>query len=391
MLLSSADRGENLSPAVTTVQSDGKRSSIGSARAADRRRRRHGTADLGCRAAAPLPGGGEPARAGHGRLAAPQLHQRRRRADRDEHVRREPPEARRALPRGRPRRDQRGGGQARPRRAPGLRPRGLHRRLDRPARGERGDVARGPCSAFAEQAAPPRRSRRRPVHGRDVLRPGRAGDRDRRGPLRLGPADRRDDDLRRGRRDDRRRRRSRGGRSSGAAWASRRSGRTTAPGRRRRSTPSRRCRRRDLPLAAMPNIGLASMSGGRVDLPARGARVLRRVRRPCAGARRDGDRRLLRHDADRDRRDPGRARRAARAPRAARGRRARAGGGGRARGASRPASPPTSARAGSSPRSRSIRRSGPTTRACSRSRPRSATPGSAPTWTSTTTRPPGSG
>ena len=63
-----------------------------------------------------------------------------------------------------------------------------------------------------------------------------------------------------------------------------------------------------LPLAALPNIGLASLSGGRVDLPACDARVLRRVRRAGAQPRRAGDRRLLRHDPDRDRGDPRRGR-----------------------------------------------------------------------------------
>ena len=77
-------------------------------RAADRRRRRDGLARLRRVAAAALPGGGEHPRAGHDRLRPPQLHQRRRRADRDEHLRREPPQAGRALPRGRAPADQRG-------------------------------------------------------------------------------------------------------------------------------------------------------------------------------------------------------------------------------------------------------------------------------------------
>ena len=122
-------------------------------RAADRRRRRHGLARLRRVAAAALPGGGEHPRAGHGRLRPPQLHQRRRRADRDEHLRREPPQARGALPRGRARADQRGRGEARPRRAPGLRQGGLHRRLDRPARRARGGLARGSRAALRRAGA----------------------------------------------------------------------------------------------------------------------------------------------------------------------------------------------------------------------------------------------
>ena len=74
----------------------------------------------------------------------------------------------------------------------------------------------------------------------------------------------------------------------------------------RRGHPGRprRAQRDDgngLPLAAMPNIGLASMAGNRDHLPARLARVLRRVRRARTEPRRPGDRRLLRDDADRDR------------------------------------------------------------------------------------------
>src|SRR4029079_18194776 len=79
-------------------------------------------------------------------------------------------------------------------------------------------------------------------------------------------------------------------------------------------------------LAALPNIGLASLSGGRVLYPhathayfaqvaaharelrvppARTPRLLRRVRRARPRAGRPGDRRLLRHPARRDRRHPG--------------------------------------------------------------------------------------
>ena len=140
----------------------------------------------------------------------------------------------------------------------------------------------------------------------------------------LEPADRRAADLRRGRGDARRRDGARRRRSGSPRSASRRSARTTAPGPRRRWTALEEMGGDGPPLAALPNIGLASLSGGRVDLPARDAGVLRRVRGARARPRRAADRRLLRHDADRDRRDPRRDRRGAGAARAARRRRARA-------------------------------------------------------------------
>ena len=83
---------------------------------------------------------------GGGRLAARQLHQRRRRADRDEHLRREPAQARRALPRGRARADQLRRGEARPRGAGDVRPRRLHRRGDRADR-RAGGLAGAPASS----------------------------------------------------------------------------------------------------------------------------------------------------------------------------------------------------------------------------------------------------
>ena len=70
------------------------------------RRRRDGCPHLRRRAPPALPGGGQPARARRGRVAARLLHQRRRRAHRDQHVRREPAQARAALPRERLRADQ---------------------------------------------------------------------------------------------------------------------------------------------------------------------------------------------------------------------------------------------------------------------------------------------
>ena len=57
-------------------------------------------------------------------------------------------------------------------------------------------------------------------------------------------------------------------------------------------------------LAALPNVGLATISGSRVAFPHATPGVLRRVRRPRAGARRAADRRLLRHDTGADRGDP---------------------------------------------------------------------------------------
>ena len=68
-------------------------------------------------------------------------------------------------------------------------------------------------------------------------------------------------------RDARRRERRRGGRAARELWRSRRSARTTAPGCSPRSRRSSRCRATGLPLAALPNIGLASLLGGRVVYP----------------------------------------------------------------------------------------------------------------------------
>ena len=68
-------------------------------RPADRRRRRHGRAHLGGRGRPALPRGGEPPRARERRRRPRELHRGRRRADRDEHLRREPPQARPRPPR----------------------------------------------------------------------------------------------------------------------------------------------------------------------------------------------------------------------------------------------------------------------------------------------------
>ena len=168
-----------------------------------------------------------------------------------------------------------------------------------------------------------RRTRRRPVHGRDVLRPRRARARDRgraqRSPLPVVALMTFDEDaetlggvkaaaaaerLRRARRrgDGREPRRRAPGGAGGARGDGRRRAAARGAAEPRPREPRRRAR----------------------DLSARDARVLRRVR--CAGAqpRRRLDRRLLRHDADRDRRHSRRARRGARAERLLRRRRARA-------------------------------------------------------------------
>ena len=162
---------------------------------ADRRGRRHGR---GARKRGPgpsLPRGGEPPRARERRRRAPRLHPRRRRADRDEHVRREPAEARAALPRGRVRARERRRREAGARGAGGVGARRLHRRLDRAAR-RRGAPGPRAVGALRRAGADPRRPRRRPLHGRDVLRPRRSRERGRGRPRGLDAADRRAHDLR---------------------------------------------------------------------------------------------------------------------------------------------------------------------------------------------------
>ena len=170
----------------------------------------------------------------------------------------------RPLPRGRARADQLDLGEARPRGAGGHRPRRLHRRLDRPARRA---GRSGACRAelFAEQADDPRGPRRRPPHGRDVLRP--------RGARRRGGGDRAGLALpivalipSTGRRHARRRHRA-GGCSGWPTSTSPPSARTTAPA---CWPPSPRLSEMDgdgASLAALPNIGLASLAGGRVIFP----------------------------------------------------------------------------------------------------------------------------
>ncbi len=274
-----------------------------------------------------LPRGGEPEGAGERRDPPHELHPCRRGPDRDQHVRREPAEAGAILPRGRARADQRRRGQARPRGARGLGPGGLHRRVDRAARRRPLAGGRPACRGLRRAGSDPRWPRHRPVHGRDVLRARRAGDRDRGRAQRLLAPHRRDADFRRGRRD--------AGRPAG-----RRRGRMPAPSepRRHRRQPRLGPARgalgaRGHELRRRPAArGVAERRPGEPlrwprHLPARDARVLRRVRRARPAARRAPDRRLLRDDAGRDRGDPLRGRGGARAGSAAREPRARAPGG----------------------------------------------------------------
>ena len=156
---------------------------------------------------------------------------------------------------------------------------------------------------------------------------------------------------------------------------------------RRARRRSRRCSGDGRALAALPNIGLASLVGRPGHLPARDAGLLRRVRRARARPRRAPDRRLLRHDADGDRRDPRCDRRGAAGALAARGARARARRLAR-RGAARDrVRAARCARASSSSRCSSTLRSAARAAACSRSRARSRSRVASGSSTSTTTRP----
>ena len=234
--------------------------------AAARRRRRHGLADHRRGAAPALARGGEPARARGRRLAAPQLHQRGRRGDRDEHVRREPAQARGALPRRRARaRSTRSASSSRATRA------SVSGR-DVFIAGAIGPIGEAMTSArrhelFAEQAAV--------LEGRgadlfmletfydlDELVDAIAALRER-----LAAADRRAAHLRRGRRDARGRR-ARARRPTGsteldlaAFGANHGAGLLAALEALEQMQGDGRA------LAALPNIGLASLSGGRVIYP----------------------------------------------------------------------------------------------------------------------------
>ena len=266
-------------------------------RPADRRRRRHGRPRLERRAAAALPRGGEPARAGEPSsrctsgfisAGAELIETNTFGANRRKLAR--------ALPRGRARSDQRGGGRssrATRGRSPGrdvfiagsIGPLGDAR--------DDGDVRAASCSrsrrGSSRAAAPTSSWSRRSTTSTSSRRRSRPS-----APC-LEPPDRRAADLRRGR--ARRSRRDRPARRpSGCAHStSPRSARTTAPGRSPRCAALEQMGGNGKPLAALPNVGLASLAGRPRHLPARDARVLRRVRRARARPRRADHRRLLRH------------------------------------------------------------------------------------------------
>ena len=123
------------------------------------------------------------------------------------------------------------------------------------------------------------------------------------------------------------------------------------------------------PLAALPNVGLASLSGGRVIYPHATPEYFAEFAAHARRARRAPDRRLLRDDAARDRRDRLGGRGGAEAERAARRDRARAASSRDSSEApTRPSWRASCARASGSPASSSTRRrAAPTTR-CSPSR-----------------------
>ena len=289
-------------------------------RAAARGRRRHGDARVERGRTPALPRGSQHPGTRERPLAPSRVHPRRRRHHRDEHVRREPAQARRALPRGRRRGDQRVRGEDRPRRARGVR----RATYSSPARsGPLGGPAKDRDADLRRAGTAARGPRRRPLHDRDVLRARRARHRDPRSA-----------------------RESPRCRSSACS----RSTRT-----RRRSAASPRSRRpralAELDVAAIgANHGVGPPGGAPGDradgrerqaarraperrvgepcrrarhLPARDAGVLRRVRRARTRARRTHHRRLLRDDADADRRDPERGRRGSQPAHAARRTRAR--------------------------------------------------------------------
>ena len=142
-----------------------------------------------------------------------------------------------------------------------------------------------------------------------------------------------------------------------------------------------------VPLAALPNIGLASLAGGRVVYPHSTPEYFAEFAVQAVGARRADRGRLLRDDAGPDRGRPRGVRRRPRRPHDDRGRRA----GARAR------RPPrreradrtrarASARASGSSRSSSTRRRAARSTASSRSRARSEPRGTPASSTSTTTR-----
>ena len=180
------------------------------------------------------------------------------------------------------------------------RPRGPGATSSSPARSARSATSSGRPGraepALRRAGVDPRGARRRPLHGRDVLRPRRARHRDRGGARRLVPADRGDDDLRR-RRPDARRRVGRDSRRA-ARRARRRRGRREPRRRAGRGADRARPMQRDgLVLAALPNIGLASLAGHRIVYPHATPDYFAEFAAQARSARRGADRRLLRHDA----------------------------------------------------------------------------------------------
>ncbi len=129
-----------------------------------------------------------------------------------------------------------------------------------PRRGARSGAVRRP-------GARPRRSRRRPVHAGDVLRPRRAAHRRRGGAGGVEPPGGGAAQLRRRRGDDGRRGRARGGGAPPRRSMSRRSERTTAAGPAAALAALAEMQGGGSPLAALPNVGLATLSGSRVAFP----------------------------------------------------------------------------------------------------------------------------
>ena len=232
-------------------------------------------------------GGAAPAQPEEANLRAPEavvslhveLHRGRRRADRDEQLRREPAQARRPLPRGRARAINAAGGEARPRRTRVDRPRRLHRRLDRAAR-RGGDAGEAP-RALRRAGGDPRRTRRRPAHARDVLRP--------RGARPTPIAAVRSVSglpivalltLRRRRRDARRRHRRRRRPSASPTLEVAAFGANHGAGLLRRAHRARADAGRRPPARRAAEHRPREPARRHGHLPARDARVLRRVRRP---------------------------------------------------------------------------------------------------------------
>ena len=139
------------------------------------------------------------------------------------------------------------------------------------------------------------------------------------------------------------------------------------------------------PLAALPNLGLAGLAGGRIIFPHATPEYFAEFTAEAGPARRRARRRLLRDDAHRDRRDPLRRGRGAQAARAVPRGRARAGRRRRGRRGGDAAARATCARAPGLCRSSSTRRSEAATPGCSTSRARSRRRASPSTSTSTTT------